>query len=239
MSGDSRFAVPALPPCHVARPRLLTALGQAADLPLVLVTAAPGAGKTVLLTDWALGQERVAWLRLTPGDEAPRRFWRLFTAALTGGREAGRPPVAASRTNALDVLCSLVSGPARLTVVIDDAQVLTDPVVLDLLDKLICAGHPLLRLVLSARGDPGLPLHRYRLAGQVREFGGDDLAMNPVEARELLAAHDVRLPDADLGVLLARTEGWAAGIRLLAMRMQGTADPAGYVPELAFKHGSP
>ena len=211
MSGDSRFAVPVLPPCHIARPRLLTALDQAADMPLVLVTAAPGAGKTVLLTDWALRQQRVAWLR--PGAAAP--------------------------ANALDELCSLVSGPARLSVVIDDAQMLTDPAVLDLVDKLICAGHPLLRLVLSARRDPGLPLHRYRLAGQVREFGGGDLAMNPVEARELLAAHDVRLPDPDLGVLLARTEGWAAGIRLLAMRMQGTADPAGYVPELAFNHGSP
>ena len=211
MSGDSRFAVPVLPPCHIARPRLLTALDQAADMPLVLVTAAPGAGKTVLLTDWALRQQRVAWLR--PGAAAP--------------------------ANALDELCSLVSGPARLSVVIDDAQMLTDPAVLDLLDKLIRAGHPLLRLVLSARGDLGLPLHRYRLAGQVREFGGDDLAMNPAEARELLAAHDVRLPDADLGALLARTEGWAAGIRLLAMRMQGTPDPACYVPELAFNHGSP
>jgi LuxR family maltose regulon positive regulatory protein len=239
MSGDSRFAVPVLPPCHIARPRLLTALDQAADLPLVLLTAAPGTGKTVLLTDWALCQERVVWLRLTPGDEAPRRFWRLFTAALTGGQEDALPPVAASRANALDLLCSLVSGPGRVSVVIDDAQVLTDPVVLDLLGKLICAGHPLLRLVLSGRGVPGLPLHRYRLAGQVREFGGDELAMDAFEARELLAAHDVGLPDADLGVLLARTEGWAAGIRLLAMRMRGTADPAGYVRELAFNHGSP
>jgi LuxR family maltose regulon positive regulatory protein len=239
MSGDSRFAVPLLPPCHIARPRLQQALDQAADLPLVLLTAAPGAGKTVLLADWALGQERVAWLRLTPGDEAPRRFWRLFTAALAGGQETALPPVTASRANALDVLCSLVSGPGRVSVVIDDAQVLTDPVVLDLLDKLICAGHPLLRLVLSGRAAPGLPLHRYRLAGQVREFGGDELAMDAFEARELLAAHEVRLPDADFGVLLARTEGWAAGIRLFAMRMQGAADPAGYVPELAFNHGSP
>jgi LuxR family transcriptional regulator, maltose regulon positive regulatory protein len=239
---DSRFAVPMLPPCHIARPRLLAALDQAADVPLVLVTAAPGAGKTVLLTDWALRQQRVGWLRLTPGDEGPRRFWRLFTAALTGGQGTGPPSVAASRANALDVLCSLVSGlpgaPARLTVVIDDAQVLTDPAVLDLFDKLICAAHPLLRLVLCGRGDPGLPLHRYRLAGQVREIGDGDLAMNPSEAGGLLAAHKVRLPAEDLGVLLARTEGWVAGIRLFAMRMQDAADPAGCVPELAFNHGS-
>ena len=160
-------------------------------------------------------------LRLTPRDATPRRFPRLLATALA----------------------SLSPAPATRTVIIDDADTLTDPAALDVLDRLIQGTrphpHPRLRLVLSGRSDPRLPLHRYRLAGQVREFRGDDLAMTAQETRELLAAHDVRLTASELETLLARTEGWTAGIRLLAMRMQAGADPAQCVSELAVNRGSP
>ena len=44
--------VPPLPPRHVSRPRLLAALDRAADAPITLLCAGPGAGKTVLLAEW-------------------------------------------------------------------------------------------------------------------------------------------------------------------------------------------
>ena len=49
---DSRVTVPRLPPRCVPRSRLLAALDDAASSPLTLLSAGPGAGKTVLLTDW-------------------------------------------------------------------------------------------------------------------------------------------------------------------------------------------
>ena len=49
---DSRVIVPQLPPRYVTRPRLLACLDSAADRPLTLLAAGPGAGKTVLLADW-------------------------------------------------------------------------------------------------------------------------------------------------------------------------------------------
>lgn len=36
--------------------------------------------------------------------------------------------------------------------------------------------------------------------------------MTPAEARQLLEEHGVRLPDEELQVLTARTEGWTAGL---------------------------
>src|SRR2546430_16989737 len=82
---DRRLGVPPLPPRHVARPRLLAALDGAAGLPLMLLAAGPGAGKTVLLADWALAQNApVGWINLTAADAAPRRFWRLLGSALAG-----------------------------------------------------------------------------------------------------------------------------------------------------------
>jgi len=241
---DSRLTVPQLPPRHVSRPRLLAELDHAADSPLTLLSAGPGSGKTVLLTDWVRRSDvRVAWLNPTPADAEPRRFWRLLMSALRecDGAEHGLP-IAMPRGAAIDLVQTLFStvpeSAAQLVVIIDDAHVLTHTEVLEGLDSLIRGGQPGLRLVLAARSDPLLPLHRYRLAGQMRELRAADLAMTPAEIREVLAIHGVTLGERDFGILAARTEGWAAGVRLSAMRMEGAEYPADFVSELALDPGS-
>ena len=241
---DSRLTVPQLPPRHVSRPRLLAALDEAAGSPLTLLSAGPGAGKTVLLTDWVRrGGARVAWLNPAVADGEPRRFWRLVMAALRDCEgEGGGLGVAMPRGGAIDLVQALFSAvpesAAPLVVVIDDAHVLAHPEVLEGLDSLVRGGQPGLRLVLAARSDPLLPLHRYRLAGLMSELRAADLAMTAAEIREVLAVHGVALSGRDFSVLAARTEGWAAGVRLSAMRMEGAEYPADFVSELALDPGS-
>jgi len=239
---DPRLVVPPLPPRHVARQRLLAALDGAAGLPLVVLAAGPGAGKTVLLTDWALTQQApVGWINLTAADAVPRRFWPLLCSALRSCAELECAPemAAYSTVGAVQSLLAGLSGFAVPPVlVIDDAQLLKHPAVLDGLDSIIRSGPPRLRLVLAARSDPLLPVHRYRLAGLMREMRAPELAMTRGEVHELLLAHGVTLPPQDLDALLARTEGWVAGLRLSAMRMEGTEHPARFVSELALGQGS-
>ena len=240
---DPRLVVPPLPPGHVARPRLLAVLDDAAALPLVLLAAGPGAGKTVLLADWALAQKvPVGWINLTAADAAPRRFWSLVCSALQActGQDEYASVVAANPTvSGVQSLLDSMSGSAVPPVlVVDDAHLLTHPAVHDGLDLLIRARPPRLRLVLAARSDPLLPIHRYRLAGLMRELRATELAMTRGEVRELLLAHGVTLLPEDMDRLLARTEGWVAGLRLSAMRMEGTENPARFVSELALGQGS-
>src|SRR6185437_10698386 len=141
---------------------------------------------------------------------------------------------------AIDLVQSLFSTEpaARLVVVIDDTDVLTHPEILAGLDRLICSRQPGLRLVLAAHSDPLLPLPWYRLDGLMRELRAADLAMTPAEIREVLALYGVTLGERDLGLLAARTEGWAAGVRLSAMLMEGAEYPAGFVSRLALYQGS-
>lgn len=244
---DSLITVPLLPPRHVSRPRLLADLDRAADLPFTLLCAGPGAGKTVLLTEWAQNSKaQVAWITAATADVAPRRFWNLLESALPdldGKDHAGPATLADAGPDAVldpvQLLLSQVPDPAApLVVIIDDAHLLTHPDILDGLDRLARGRHQGLRLILAARSDPLLPLHKYRLAGQMAELRAADLAMTPAEIREVLAVHGVSLPKREVDVLVARTEGWAAGVRLSAMRMEGTERPADFVSQLALDAGS-
>ena len=92
--------------------------------------------------------------------------------------------------------------------------------------------------MLSARSDPLLPLHRYRLAGQMVELRAGDLAMTKAEAHALLTAHGVTLRGPELALLTRRTEGWAAGLRLSAMSLAGSRNPEQFVTQLALDQGS-
>lgn len=242
---EPRQLLPPLPPGHVARPRLVAALEAGARRsPLTLIAAGPGTGKTVLLADWVRGRKSAtAWLALTRRDNDPRRFWRQFLAAIRAtdcvDEDLPTIPPDHDAAEALDELFMLVPESATpLVVVLDDAHVLTRPEILDGLDNIVRAWPPRLRLVLAARSDPLLPLHRYRLAGQMSELRAQDLAMDRQEAAQLLAAHGVVLPDREFDVLARRTEGWIAGIRLSGLRMEGTERPADFVTELALDRGS-
>ena len=185
---DSRLDIPAAPPRHVPRPRLLAALDTARDVPLVLLSAGPGTGKTVLLAEWTRHTPlRVAWLRPAPDDDEPARFRALVTSALRIPADPQPPCPVPAQGRPVDFVNALLGhvprGQAPLILVIDDAHVLTDPRVTALLDTLVRCGHPRLHVVLAARRDPPLPLHRYRLAGHLHELRAADLAMTAGETR--------------------------------------------------------
>ena len=70
-----------------------------------------------------------------------------------------------------------------VSLVVDHLHVLTEPTVLTELDFVLRNAQPGLRLVVSSRVDPLLPLHRYRLAGELAEIRASDLAFSTAEAR--------------------------------------------------------
>src|SRR6516162_3363535 len=222
----------------VARPRLVGRLGARARVSVV--SAPPGSGKTVLLRSW-ISQSgvagRVAWVGAGRGERDPQRFWLSVLAAL---RQTGPGAVLVRELTAapdLDgwviterLLADLAPLDEALWLVVDDVHEL-GPETLAQLELLIMRAPPGLRFVVAARHDVRLGLHRLRLEGELAEIREPDLRFTVAEAEELFAAAGVDLPDPAL--LVERTEGWAAGLRLAALSLAGHPDPGRLAAEFS------
>jgi LuxR family maltose regulon positive regulatory protein len=94
-----------------------------------------------------------------------------------------------------------------------------------------------MRLVILSRQDPALPLSRLRVHRQMVEIRQRDLEFTEEEAAAFLRQETgLALSDADVAVLHERTEGWIAGLQLLALSMSGRGDASGVVESLAGSH---
>jgi LuxR family transcriptional regulator, maltose regulon positive regulatory protein len=241
----SKLTPPRLPRWLVARARLLELLDAGVQGRLTLLTGPAGSGKTVLLSSWATTTElpgRVAWLSLDVADNDPARFWSYLLAAVRqsgaappSGRLAslGLPIGGPDRGFARGLAAALAELAGPVVVVLDDFHQVTNPAVLDGLATVLRRSSASLRLVLASREDLPLPLARLPVGGRPVEVGAGELAFTADEAAKLLASHGLVLGDADLAVVWARTEGWAAGLRLVALSLQDHPDPEGFIAGFA------
>ena len=238
----SKITVPGPPDWAVRRPRIEKLIAEGAQGPLTVVSGPPEAGKTVAIALWAAATSypcSLAWISLDSYDNQPRAFWSHVAAALRlAGIEVPRVPAVTGRGTVFDhvFLLRLVSALAvqdpPVVMVLDDLHLLAEPAILEGLDYVLKNARAGLRLVVSSRMDPLLPLHRYRLSGELTEIRADDLAFSIPESSLLLAHHGISLPTAALERLTGRTEGWAAGLRLAALSLDGHPDPEQFVKEL-------
>jgi LuxR family maltose regulon positive regulatory protein len=171
----------------------------------------------------------VAWLSLDEDDDDAARFF----AGLIGALQRLGPDVAAALAPQLDALPQLVADPRRLAValvnalvaarpeptllLLDDLHHIKAPPIHAALEALLERPPPLLRVLIATRTDPPVGLARLRARRQVFELRLDDLRFTADETAELLQRLcSVALPAPQLSQLHRRTEGWAAGLSMLA-----------------------
>jgi LuxR family maltose regulon positive regulatory protein len=225
----------------VSRTGLFERLGASARV--TVVSAPPGSGKSVLLRSW-IGEaglmDSAGWVLVERGDRDPQRFWLSVLGALRQTSAGSRLVRELTATPDLDgwaiverLLKDLAPLQDRLWLVIDDVHELGSAEARRQLELLLMRGPPELRFVLATRHDLRLGLHRLRLEGELTEIRAAHLRFSLAEARELFAAAGVKLPEAALGMLYERTEGWAAGLRLAALSLAGHPDPEWFAAEFS------
>jgi LuxR family maltose regulon positive regulatory protein len=241
---ETKFFLPVVREGSVARPRLDEQLGRRSRL--TLVSAPAGFGKTTLVGSWLAGHAaatgaRVAWVSLDASDRAPEAFWTYVLTALDR---------AAPGTGSAGLAALGAGQPAEvaLAAVLNELSVLPDDVVLVLDDYHLAEGPPIqagmafllerlppqLRLVISTRADPALPVARLRARGELTEVRAADLRFTDDEASAFLAgATGLSLGVDDVAALGHRTEGWIASLQLAAISLRDREDPSGFIAGFA------
>jgi len=239
--GGTRFALtkfrpPALPATLITRSGLHDRLTAGAGQRLTVVVGSAGAGKSVLLADWAAARPpgMTSWLSCDRADADAVRFWAGFVEAPRAiepgfGADAA-DLLAVDRRMSADVTASVANDAARLpagsAVIVDDfhfAAAAAAPGMTDLVENWPAG---IVQLVLASRFDPPLRLHRLRMAGQLNEIRDRDLYFSLTESRDLLANFGVQMSDAHLALLHQRSEGWPAALQMAALSLRGNTDPA-------------
>ncbi|MBN1659771.1 MAG: tetratricopeptide repeat protein [Anaerolineae bacterium] len=218
----------------VARPRLTQRLdeGLRQGHRLFLVVAPAGYGKTTLVGDWLdRAGAPSAWLSLDEGDNDPLRFFTYVVAALQKalGPQVTQPapeafPMTPQSPEAFAhaLVNDLAVVERRILLVLDDYHVITSEPIQEAMVFLLRRAPANLHLVVLSRADPPFPLPRLRVRERMTEIRDRDLRFTPAEMEAFLnSLHRLNLPAEQITALDARTEGWAAGVQLAALSLQG------------------
>jgi LuxR family transcriptional regulator, maltose regulon positive regulatory protein len=188
----------------VPRPRLVGRLTEGAAK-VALLAAPAGYGKTTLLREWLLCDERpFAWVTLEE-------------------RHDDAPTLLAAVEDALDD--ALPAGPrGPYVLVLDDVHVLRREETWEAVRTLARQMPPESRLALASRSEPGLPMGRMRANRELVELRAADLVMTTSEAAALLARCGLHVEPPEAEELCRRAEGWPAGLYLASMALRGQSD---------------
>lgn len=222
----SKLVPPVLHTDSVVRHRLVDRL-NGGNAGVWLLSAPAGYGKTTLVLQAieAAGQP-VAWLSIDSVDNDPVRFWTHLAATVLGeGDELEqllqRLDVDKLDEVADDVVAAIEQRTEPLIVVLDDLHEIECGQTMEILGRIVSRLPAGLRVVITSRVDPALPIGRLRAHGALAELRAQDLAFTVEEAGAVFGALDLETVES----IVDKTEGWATALRLLAVSLGGAAEP--------------
>lgn len=230
---EAKLRPPPGPLRPVARPRLLPMYLRTEAVPLTIISGPAGCGKTVAARQCVEAVRLpTAWVSFDEDDDETR-LWQYVVEALRRALPAldldsdepaadpgNPPPFLGELLNALDRVAEPV------VLVLHDLHLVSGGAHYGDLAFLVDHAPATLHMVVVTRATPPWPLARWRVSGDLEEIGEDELRFRDGEAGELLAAEGLHLPDDERELLVQRTEGWAAGLRLAALSIVAHDDRA-------------
>lgn len=230
LGGQQRGVVgaPRVPRFAVSRARLLVQLD--ASMPLAIVWGPPGAGKTVLVADWAHRRKPEGlWITVTRTTTNRREFWCAIIE-IAGDADpiadtvsARPPPELGSERDIDDLLrdaaCRL---PAHAVLVVDASDQHLDDAVLDDLLRLL-AEHPGWRVIVITRSSARMRATSERRMLRRTTIGAEELLFTDEETARALAPHGIGVAAAS--AFRQGTHGLALALRVIALIADEAATP--------------
>jgi len=207
------------------RPQLIEKLDKNSHLPLILIVAPAGYGKSILVSQWVEKKScKCCWLSLEKSMSESSTFLTYFTEMLE--RCSAN---ASSKLKRLNLEYHILSWEAIIHIIINELNKLKEPskLVLDdyhlidnpdihkLIDAIISENIKNLQLVIITRKDPPLQLRELRLYQKILELRMRDLRFEAHEITQFLVIGDhPRLNESEIKMLFHKTEGWILAIRM-------------------------
>jgi LuxR family transcriptional regulator, maltose regulon positive regulatory protein len=243
----TKLSLPMFHAHFLSRPHLVQRLQRGMKNRLVLLSASAGSGKTTLLSEWARqSSSLVAWLALDIDDNDPVRFWSYVVAALQQASLASvasllqglRSSSPTSLQSLLVELINMLDAEGRdIVIILDDYHLLEAPPLHDSLAFFLKHLPQHVHMVLASRSEPPFPLAQLRASGSLLELRSADLQFTPAEAKAFLCqSQPLSLKPAEVQALVERTEGWAAGLRLVSLALQEHADVSHFISQFTGSH---
>lgn len=242
---STKLQIPRLRRRVLPRPRLLAQVRNAITETRVLLLSAPaGSGKTTLLATVLSEADaaQAAWVALDANDNDLSQFLTLLIAALEqlfglaaipartllkngagGERTAWGQQIVTALINDIVAADTTPRSPAAFPRILlfDDLHLLHDPTIYTVLEYAIERLPPTLMLMVATRHDPPLPLARLRARRDLVEIRLNALRFTFAEVEQLLNERlDLNVSAEVVAQLHERTEGWAAGLSLLAISLE-------------------
>jgi len=137
----------------------------------------------------------------------------------------------------LSILLNNLSAAENWTLVLDDYHLISNEVLHQGLAFLVDHLPEGMHIVVASRVVPPLPLARLSARDRLIEIGKQDLSFTAPEIGQFFErAREIVLSPVDIEVLQTKTEGWAAGLQLVALSMRTQPQASAYVAELTGSH---
>lgn len=195
---------------------------------LILISAPAGSGKTTLAADLVrFGADlKVGWLSLDEGDADPQlSLLGIMLAILPEVEDELIQMVNQGHMSAHQVANLLINhlhqnATHHFVLILDDFHLLGNPDIHQFMDYFIERLPSHAHVLATTRYDPPLSLPKLRARGELAELRLDSLLFKRGEVDEFLNhLLNLNIPDTLLEQLIEKTEGWIAGLRLLALSL--------------------
>ncbi|AXQ28573.1 hypothetical protein D0B54_07695 [Solimonas sp. K1W22B-7] len=234
----TKLAPPRVGSAPVSRDALLQQLDERRSRRLTVVLGPAGCGKTMLLTQWRrqliLQGAKVAWYNAGVDDNdmhiAAYIVESLQQSGLVMDKEALHVYLRSGGKAWRSLVASLVNDigdqEGDVYLVIDDLHHISSFGVLKLLGHWLAMAPERFHLVLGSRNRPPLPLARLRAEDDLTELQFSELRFSRDETHRFLQAQGLQgLSAAQENRLQEMTDGWAAGLQLLAFSLRKQKNP--------------
>lgn len=244
---QTKLNVPQMNSQIIQRDKLNGLLEKARGYKLVLVSSPAGSGKSTLIANYVIKNNLdCTWYSLDPSDNDPAQFAAYLVKGMEKNNELAHCgfqellesfPAIGEITFIRAIVNGLSSIEKEHTLIFDDYHFIHLPEIHQMMSQLLEYLPVNVHVIIITREDPPLPLAKWRVKNQLMEIRIGDLKFTDSEAEGFLnQSMMLQLSKTEVDTLNYRTEGWVAGLQLVALFMRDYPDKSKFVADFSGNH---